>query len=120
MFTALALVLTPAFASPLAGICAEPSEGMAYMVDGATLDWAGKSYTCDGDRMCEFTLPGDTKAFKSSGESQITFQCGGLASVRLICTRGACGVENVTATDPAGQQEPYFEQPAAVADASAR
>lgn len=116
-------ILTTALAAPgpLTSVCAVPTGGRAYLFDGATLNWAGKALTCDGDQMCEFTLPdGHPGTFAVTGLAIVTYDCGGLAQVRLMCEHGRCSPEHVAMNDERGLDLPYFRDWAPTADGTQR
>lgn len=116
-------LLTTALAAPgpLSNVCAEPTGGRAYLFDGATMDWAGRALTCDGDQMCEYTLPdGHPATFATTGQAIVTYDCGGLAQVQLMCEHGRCSPERVATNDEGGLDQPYFHDWAPAADGTRR
>ncbi len=122
MLLTLSLLATALAApGPLSGVCAAPTGGRAFLSNGATMDWGGKSFTCDNDSLCEFSLPdGDPTTLRSTGRIQVLFDCGGLAQVALLCGRGGCSPEHVALDDPDGVTLPYFEEWAPAPDGTRR
>lgn len=97
----LLFLFASALASPLTGTCPALVDGRVVMVDGATLDWAGRSFSCDGERTCEFSLPTDSEAFDATGLVDIAFDCGA-DEVHLSCVGQECAVARLPAPISAG------------------
>lgn len=94
----LSLLFASAFASPLTGTCPALVDGRAVLVDGATLDWGGRSFSCDGERTCDVSLPADSPTFDSTGLVAITFDCGS-DQLELSCRGPDCTVARLPSPD---------------------
>ena len=95
----LLLLLVPAFASPLTGSCDGLTDGRAVLVDGATLDWGDRSFSCDGDRTCDFSLAGDVADFDATGTVDVAFDCGA-DELHLSCVGAECTVARFPLPSP--------------------
>jgi len=94
----LSLLFASAFASPLTGTCPALTDGRAVLVDGATLDWGGRSFSCDGEPTCDVSLPADSATFDSTGLVDIAFDCDA-DEVHLACVGQECTVARLPSPD---------------------
>jgi hypothetical protein len=102
-------------------LCPNPEGGIAYMLDGASLEWGSTSLTCDGEFSCSFSLAsGAPHTLRTEGEVSIEVGCGGVTRLGLACAHGTCVPDSLTVADSGLDNRGYFPEWAPAASGASR